>query len=196
MADTTPFYCDDISSIDSSSCRERRYSDECDRVSKQKLVINSLTYAVQRLADTLRTKEVELETKEAKLEVKAVELKMKDRAEVDLECKMLDQLIEIQKLKNRVTDLTEGRASSLTQDTPISQQWNKDHMTRETSDDFSSFQRDAFTRGHHDDKENCDNGAVEEENGEVENLKAIQVGKTLPRRSSGRTSKIMPKKYP
>ena len=39
-------YFDDLSSIESSSCRERRYSED-DRISEQETVIKSLTYAVQ-----------------------------------------------------------------------------------------------------------------------------------------------------
>lgn len=41
-------YFDDMSSIESSSCRgERRYSIEEERISEQETVIKSLTYAVQ-----------------------------------------------------------------------------------------------------------------------------------------------------
>lgn len=40
------FFDNDLSSIESSSCRERRYSED-DRVSEQETVIKSLTYAVQ-----------------------------------------------------------------------------------------------------------------------------------------------------
>ena len=40
-------YFDDMSSIESSSCRERRYSVEDERISEQETVIKSLTYAVQ-----------------------------------------------------------------------------------------------------------------------------------------------------
>ena len=121
-----------------------RHYKEAEEVFKKDAVIKSLTYAVQRLADTLGTKEVELETKEIELEAKAAELKMKDRAEVDMECKMLDQLIEIAELKNHVTDLTEGRAST-PQDTPTSQQ-SKNQRTRTTSDGYSSFELDTNNR--------------------------------------------------
>lgn len=74
MAETEsmPFFLDDISSIESSSRRERKYSEE--RISEQEMIIKSLTHAVQRLADTLETKEAEL--------------KMTQRADVDLESKV------------------------------------------------------------------------------------------------------------
>lgn len=164
-------------------------------MSNKDMVIKSLTHAVQRLADTLGTKEAELEAKAVELEIKVAELKMKDRADVDLENKMLDQLIEIAELKNHVTDLTEGRDSL--QGTPTSQQW-KNQRTPATSDDFTSFQGDATAQGRcsHCGKENIENGRGENT---LENLKAVQAQKPLlvRRRSSGLAfSKLFPKKHP
>ena len=138
--DDLSLYFDDISSIESSSRRERKYSEE--KIAYQGTVIKSLTYAVQRLAETLETKEVELQTTQAKF-------KMTNRADVDLESKVLDLMIENAELKNRVTDLQEGA-------TPTSQHW-KDHRTPATSDDFSSFQREATVQGRHVNKENDQN---------------------------------------
>ena len=171
--DDAPFFLDDISSIESSSRRERKFSEE--RICEQEAIIKSLTYAVQRLADALETKEEELQTKEMELQTRNVELQTKEmelqthkdelqtqkaelqtqkaefqitqRVDVELETKVLDLMIENAELKNRVVDI---------QDTPISQQGRKNlQRTPATTDDFSSFQRELTTlQGHHDDKEN------------------------------------------
>ena len=119
-ADDMAVYFDDISSIESSSRRERKFSEE--QLAEKETVIQSLTYAVQRLADTLETKEVELQAKDA-------ELKMTTRSEVDLESKVLDLMIENAELKNQVTDQNEFVA---VQDTPSSQKW-KNQRTPATS---------------------------------------------------------------
>ena len=167
--DDAPFFLDDISSIESSSRRERKFSEE--RICEQEAIIKSLTYAVQRLADALETKEEELQTKEMELQTRNVELQTKEmelqthkdelqtqkaefqitqRVDVELETKVLDLMIENAELKNRVVDI---------QDTPISQQGRKNlQRTPATTDDFSSFQRELTT---HDDKENGENMAEE-----------------------------------
>ena len=174
--DDAPFFLDDISSIESSSRRERKFSEE--RICEQEAIIKSLTYAVQRLADALETKEEELQTKEMELQTRNVELQTKEmelqthkdelqtqkaelqtqkaefqitqRVDVELETKVLDLMIENAELKNRVVDI---------QDTPTSQQWRKNlQRTPATTDDFSSFQRELTT---HDDKENGENMAEE-----------------------------------
>lgn len=175
MAENMSFYFDDISSIDSSSRRERKYSEE------QSAVIKSLTHAVQRLAGTLETKETELETTQA-------ELKMKDRAEIELESKVLDLMILVAELKNQVVDRNEEAAF---QDSPSSRQW-KEQGTPATTDDFSSFQREAIFQGHND-NENEDN-AIHENNFDV-NSKTIQIDKPRrARRSSGLAlSKLLPR---
>ena len=163
------FFSDDISSIEESSSRRERWHSE--ELSEKDSVIKSLTYAVQRLADTLDTKEEELQ--------------MKDRVDVDLECKVLDLMIENAELKNRVTDLEEGAA---VQDTPSFQQW-KDQRTPATSDDFSSF-----IQRHHNEKENCENVANEKS---LVDSKTIHGNKPPARRSSVLAlSKLMPKKLP
>lgn len=82
-------YFDDLSSIESSSCRERRYSaDDC--ISGHETAIKALTYAVQRLAGTLETKEEE-----------------RQKMDHDLKVKVQDLLKENAVLRNQVADLKE-----------------------------------------------------------------------------------------
>ena len=65
---------DDISSIESSSCRHRKHTN--DLLTAQQAMIASLSTAVARLAITLQSKEEEI--------------KARDRTESDLESKNLD----------------------------------------------------------------------------------------------------------
>ncbi|MDB4430492.1 hypothetical protein N9140_00880 [bacterium] len=186
--DDAPFFLDDISSIESSSRRERKFSEE--RICEQETIIKSLTYAVQRLADTLESKEEELQTKErelqtqkAEFQTQKAEFQITQRVDVELETKVLDLMIENAELKNRVVDI---------QDTPISRQGRKNlQRTPETTDDFSSFQRELTTsQGHHDDKENGENMAEE--------TRPTKLKKPfLARRSSGPSlSQLIPRKLP
>ena len=156
--DDAPFFLDDISSIESSSRRERKFSEE--RICEQETIIKSLTYAVQRLADTLDTKEEELQAKDTELQAQKVklqtqkaELAITQRVDVDLETKVLDLMIENAELKNLVVDI---------QDTPISRRGRNLQMTPAITDDFSSFQRELSSlQGGHDDKGNGENMAEE-----------------------------------
>lgn len=86
---------DDISSIESSSRRERKHINEV--ISAQKAMIVSLSDAVCRLAGTLQSKEEEI--------------KVRDRTESDLESKNLDLLIENAELKSQVADMKDGMSS-------------------------------------------------------------------------------------
>lgn len=97
------YFGDDISSIESSNCRERRHSYA--QLSAQKSLIASLSNAVSRLATTLESKE---EAHKAKERAFMEEMKMRERTESDLESKVLDLVIENSELKNRVVDLEEG----------------------------------------------------------------------------------------
>ncbi|KAL3789507.1 hypothetical protein HJC23_009743 [Cyclotella cryptica] len=87
--------CDDVSSIESSSCRERKHTNNV--ISAQKAMIASLSDAVCRLACTLQSKEEEI--------------KVRDRTESDLESKNLDLLIENAELKSQMADLKDGLSS-------------------------------------------------------------------------------------
>lgn len=179
MMNTVPFFLDDISSIESSSRRERKFSEE--QLAEQANVIQTLTYAVQKLANTLESKEAELETNKA-------ELKMTHRVEVDLESKVLDLMIENAELKNQATDQNE---EVVFQDPPSIYR-PKEQRTPATTDDFSSFQREAILRVvHFNDKENNDNVAET-----VESLFKSDKPRLI-RRSSGPTlSKLVTSKLP
>ena len=179
------FYCDDISSIESSSRRERKYSEE--QMSGKDEVIKSLTYAVQRLADTLETKEEELQTKDTELQTKDAELhQIKDRVDVDLELetKNLDLMIEVAELKNQVIDLTS--------------QHGTDTSTLPTTDDSSSFQYDSVEQQyHHYEKENGENMATASSFISPRPTTKYHRAQSIARRSSGLSlSKLIPKKLP
>ena len=150
-------------------------------MSKRRL--SNRTYAVQRLADTLESKEEELQTKERELQTQKAEFQITQRVDVELETKVLDLMIENAELKNRVVDI---------QDTPITRQGRKNlQRTPETTDDFSSFHRELTTlQGHHDDKENGENKA--------EDTMPTKLNRPfLARRSSGPSlSKLIPRKLP
>ena len=206
MSGLSFYFDEDISSIESSSRRERKYSEE--RISEQATMIKSLSTAVKRLADTLETKEAELETKEAELETKeaiietkeaelqttkVAALQLEDRAIdcVDLESKVLDLMIENAELKNQVTDLKEGAAA---QKTPNSKQLKNDKTTpatAATSNDSYSLER---VRGLPKDKENGEN--VSHVNSSVTSKAAIQAYQPRSRQSVGPslTKCIIPRK--
>mmetsp|Transcript_38447 Transcript_38447/g.92671 ORF Transcript_38447/g.92671 Transcript_38447/m.92671 type:complete len:197 (+) Transcript_38447:37-627(+) len=142
-------YFDDISSTKSSSCRERKYSEE--QLSKHDTVIGSLAHPVKHLTDSLETKEAELQVKVAEIGAKDAELKIKDRAEVDLESKVLDLMIENAELKNQVID---GDEVATVHDTSSARQ-RKDQRKPTTSNDCSSLQCGAIVRG-----QICKNNAI------------------------------------
>ena len=95
MTHHCPF--DDLSSIESSTCRISKHKDEV--ISPQNAMILSLSDAVNRLAYVLQLREEEL--------------KVRERTESDLESKNLHLLLENVELKNRVADLQDGFSSNL-----------------------------------------------------------------------------------
>jgi FtsZ-binding cell division protein ZapB len=101
MTQHCPF--DDLSSIESSTCRISKHKDEV--ISAQKAMILSLSDAVNRLTYTLQSREEELKE----------EKKVRERTESDLESKNLHLLLENVELKNRVADLQDGFSSNLGQ---------------------------------------------------------------------------------
>ena len=102
MTHNCPF--DDLSSIESSTCRISKHKDEV--ISAQKAMILSLSDAVNRLAYTLQSREEKMKE----------EKKVRERTESDLESKNLHLLLEIEELKNRMADLHDGFSSNLGQE--------------------------------------------------------------------------------
>lgn len=108
---------DDLSSIESSTCRISKYKDEV--ISAQKAMILSLSDAVNRLACTLESREEEM--------------KIRERTESDLENKNVHLLLENIELKNRLTDKHDGFSSYFGQE-------STKPLTTFSTDDGWSFQ--------------------------------------------------------
>jgi hypothetical protein len=114
---------DDISSIESSTCRISKHKDEV--ISAPKAMILSLSDAVSRLACTLQSKEQEM--------------KVRERTESDYESKCLSLMIENAELKNQLADVKDGLSLNLGQQStkPLT-------ATFSTDDGWSSQPEESF----------------------------------------------------
>ena len=122
---------DDISSIDSSTCRNSKRKDEL--ILAQKAVILSLSDEVSKLASNLQAQQQEMEAREE-------EMKIRDRTESDLESKNLYLMIENAQLKNQVADLKDGLSSNEN----LGWQSSTKPTTTFSSDDKWTFTHDEY----------------------------------------------------